>query len=413
MQKIFNKIICFLFVGFISVTFVLTFLLNFNGMKSSLYENKNEIMDVKLSSDYFKNTIEYINSAINDNTLLHDEYIDLYGGIQLCLGKDIIWDMSPNNTIVKGSDGKLYSVNNITANSTESVGYNDIDDLSIKLKNLCSALEKENVPITFFQAPSRVDLSEITLPITTYDDNSINRINYFEEILANVSNLSVINFQRIYKERGIKYQDLFFKTDHHWKIETAFYAYKELCASFNLNYGTNIPQQYFDEESFEFKILKNTFMGSLGVRTGSLFTCGKDDFCVILPKFDTQYEKIISKNEKLLIKNGGEKVSYGSYDDVIYTGGSNPIYGDYVCTDRSEVILRNSKAPINKKVLIIKDSFALPVSAFLSTVFSEVRMIDLRSEHENVVNYTKENNMDLVLILYSAGAYTDTFFDFD
>ena len=97
----------------------------------------------------------------------------------------------------------------------------------------------------------------------------------------------------------------------------------------------------------------------------------------------------------------------------VRSGKTAASYGMYTSMDLSEVIINNTKSATNKKILVIKDSFALPVTAFLSTCFKETRMIDLRYMQDmSVYDYIDDYNPDFVLILYNPGAYSDVFFNF-
>ena len=54
------------------------------------------------------------------------------------------------------------------------------------------------------------------------------------------------------------------------------------------------------------------------------------------------------------------------------------------------------------KVLIFKDSFGLPFSAFLSTMVQETRMLDTRYYNGDIEEYVKEYQPDLVLYVYKS-----------
>ena len=77
-------------------------------------------------------------------------------------------------------------------------------------------------------------------------------------------------------------------------------------------------------------------------------------------------------------------------------------YAAYFGADFPEVIVENYLADNDKKVLIFKDSFGLPFSAFLSTMVSETRLIDKRYFSGSLEAYIKEYNPDLVLYVYKS-----------
>ena len=78
-------------------------------------------------------------------------------------------------------------------------------------------------------------------------------------------------------------------------------------------------------------------------------------------------------------------------------------YASYFGADYPEVIIENHLAKNDYKILIVKDSFALPFTAFLSTMTSEIRMLDFRYYDEmSVEEYVAANDIDAVLYVYKS-----------
>ena len=420
MKKIYERIVSIVFVVFISITLMCSLLFNWREMLGVMYENKDKIVNVILTSEYAKDVIESVDSAYTEGVFLRSQYIDLYGGLQRISGKSIIWDSSPNKTIMIGSDGKLYSSGNITMNFADySIDELKLDKYAEAICDLSAFAKQNGVNTLFCQAPARYDADKVALPIRI-SDSSKDSVEYLYSKLKNNTDLTVLNSQMLYKEQGIDFDDLFFKTDHHWNIKTAFWAFSEICKALNIDYDYGISQDYYNIDNYTDYAIPSSYLGSLGVRTGGLFV-GKDDFDLIYPKFETDYVKTICKVDNLGISNGGGIQYKGTFDEVILSdinslknGQKTIIFGSYVSSDRSEVIIENRKSATGKKVLILKDSFALPVSAFLSTCFSETRLLDLRYHQEkSVKEYILDYNPDAVIVIYNPGAYNDTFFNFD
>lgn len=64
------------------------------------------------------------------------------------------------------------------------------------------------------------------------------------------------------------------------------------------------------------------------------------------------------------------------------------------------------------KILIIKDSFGLPIYSFMSTGVHEVRALDVRLFKGSVAEYAKEYNPDIVILFYNADCFGGPMFDF-
>lgn len=417
-NSVFNKILVFVFSGFISLNLLFTFVFGYGNIRASLSENKAKFLNVNLSSSYFHDVFDSLEEAFTKGVFMRENYIDLYGGLQRATGKSIIWGDDSNKTIMIGSDGKLYPSGNITMNFSDySVDEEMLKSLVKKTRDLGSFTKQNGSELFFFQAPARYDPDYVTLPIKI-KDNSKENIDYMFNELKDDDNVCILNSQLLYKEQGIKFDDLFFKTDHHWNIKTAFWAYGEICKALNEK-GFGIDEIFYDINNYNIETIKNSYLGSLGANTGGLFL-GYDDFDLISPKFDTDYTKEICKIQNQSIKKGGKIEYRGSYTEAVlsaYNDTKNKktkiIFGTYVSSDRSEVVIRNNNSATKKRALIIKDSFGLPVSAFLSTCFEEEIILDPRYQNDKTLyEYILDYKPDAVIIIYNPGTYNNTFFNF-
>ena len=69
----------------------------------------------------------------------------------------------------------------------------------------------------------------------------------------------------------------------------------------------------------------------------------------------------------------------------------------------SEDWIQNRNVKNGTKVLVIKDSFAMPIAGFLSLNVSELRMLDIRKENrpQSIKKYVEEYQPDVVLFVAS------------
>ena len=143
------------------------------------------------------------------------------------------------------------------------------------------------------------------------------------------------------------------------------------------------------------------FRSSQGRRVGKYYG-GVDDYTLITPDFETQYEVTIHKSNATseTIGTFEEAVVRKSFltTSDLYTNR----YAAYFGGDFPEVIIKNALAETDMKVLIVKDSFALPFTAFFSTMVSETRMLDTRYSTKTVAEYVAEYEPDLVLYVYKS-----------
>lgn len=63
-------------------------------------------------------------------------------------------------------------------------------------------------------------------------------------------------------------------------------------------------------------------------------------------------------------------------------------------------------------MLLIKDSFSLPLAAFLSNVCSDVYLVDPRYYDDDITDLTNKLNTDFVFVTFSPPDLTREFFNF-
>ncbi|MBQ7865034.1 MAG: hypothetical protein IJ350_01595, partial [Clostridia bacterium] len=74
-------------------------------------------------------------------------------------------------------------------------------------------------------------------------------------------------------------------------------------------------------------------------------------------------------------------------------------YFAYVGGNYTLVVHRNGQAPVDLKVLLIKDSFAPPLESFMSTVFTAVDALDPRYyTDKTIADYIRQNEPDVVML---------------
>ena len=91
--------------------------------------------------------------------------------------------------------------------------------------------------------------------------------------------------------------------------------------------------------------------------------------------------------EQLEVKN---KYAY-------FLGGNQPL-----CVIQSQAA--------GPKILVIRDSYADCLAPFLTERFQEIHMFDLRYNRLSPLDYIRENDIDMVLVLYSFEAFVSDIF---
>jgi hypothetical protein len=91
--------------------------------------------------------------------------------------------------------------------------------------------------------------------------------------------------------------------------------------------------------------------------------------------------------------------------DVSHYSFEDSAYYEYWGGDYGRVHVVNKKMPDAPKVLVFKDSYGIPVTAFLTNVFSEMEIIDIRyySDDKRIKEIIAEERPDAVLYVYGTG----------
>lgn len=177
-------------------------------------------------------------------------------------------------------------------------------------------------------------------------------------------------------------EQLYYRTDHHWTSQGAYLAYQQFCTS-----NGTVPQ------SFTLQEVSDCFYGTLysklldsSARADSVYAPADLEEVVITYDDGTQAVSPF-KEENLSVK-----------DKYTYFFGGN--YG---------MISIRTDADNDRKLLIIKDSFANSFVPFLFKDYAEIVMVDLRYFEGNLDDVLQEYEFTQLLFLYEiSNLLTDT-----
>ena len=142
-------------------------------------------------------------------------------------------------------------------------------------------------------------------------------------------------------------------------------------------------------------------MGSEGIRVGKYFA-GKDDFEIVVPKYDTDFKYVQYRNHKKYWEARGDYssvfINKAKLEDSKYNNKYNAItYEGYV-----ENRIINTLSDNNLKVLLIADSFARPMVTYLASNFEETRYLDPQEGRytDSYVEYIDKYKPDVVIMMF-------------
>ena len=409
LRRVKNNILPIVFILVIMIGLFGTAITQGKQIAWNVVKNNEEYRSEDTVNGKLRSYISAFEGSVNDGVFLKERYIDLFGILQNAMNKDVIPSNGYTGTIVRGSDSKLYTASSITTESEGEYSLEDITEYSNALIQLNSIVKDSGAELLYVQAPQKYH-EGVTVPIPIDAQRLLARKDAFlEQIDGKVNYIDMT--QSIY-DNGIDYDSLFFATDHHWTVDAAFWCYQEICEYLNTNTDYHIENTYYDSDNWNKYVLKNAYLGSSGVRVGSHYV-GRDDFSLITPKFDTDFERHYMSNYMVDYNGEFTQCILTDYEKFLYEDYQGLIWGIYTGSDSPYVSIDNRLIDNDKKVLIVKDSFGLPVSAFMCTTCKNMVIYDLRYAHDkSLTHYIQDEGFDLVVIVYNPESLSSKMFNF-
>ncbi|MCL2517144.1 MAG: hypothetical protein FWF15_01150 [Oscillospiraceae bacterium] len=328
--------------------------------------------------------------------------------------------LNPNGTYPAFNKGKdvvnqVYEADNSSLPIKDStrhfqVIYGDVD-VSAFIKNIVElrdTLAAKGTELMFVQAPFKV----------------LRGVSLFPPGIFDYTNDTADKFLAGLKENNVNYMDLrvdvvkelpndtiFYKTDHHWTGDTAFWGYSKVINFLRdeWKWDVNPDNINTNRDNFTFDVYEHFYFSHHGSQYNQHFV-GIDNFTLIYPNNNAETNFKTTYND-----NGRLTVAQGTFYDAVYD--QSPMQGDdpgafnrylaYLTGDRPLVIIENFDGYSDKKVLVVKDSFANPFNCYMSLNFKRLEIFDIRAYSlDTLTGYATKNDFDLVLFLYNPTIYT-------
>lgn len=252
------------------------------------------------------------------------------------------------------------------------------------IKALAAFLEKYrdmfNDRMTVMIVPNAVSVLSDKLPpfASPYDENE-----YLQKIQAEVPEGIWFDAASVLAEH--KDEEIFYRTDHHWKTLAAFYAYQSWAA----RQGLTVPS----EEDYEIQTVTEEFEGTIQSKLG--ISTRKDSIQLYLQKDDPFYTVEMEK---------GQEAEYSLYDCTkldtkdkyaVYFGGNHAL------------IRMKTRADTGRRILVIKDSYANCFVPFMLEEYDQIDLLDVRYYNQKVSELIQEGAYTDLLFLYNASGFAE------
>lgn len=340
-----NKIITYLFLGFIFTFSILHILIPDNEISNSERRKLSTFPEFKLSSTY----IEDIDSYLLDHFPLRDTF----RSIKATYNYKILHKLDNNNIYLK--DNYIFK----SEYPTNKTSISNFISKTNELKNLLT--EKNNSYI-------------MIIPDKNYYIKDSNFLSIDYKYLYN--EIDKLNMNTI-DIRDILSLNDYYETDTHWKQENISKVVKQMSYKMNFNY---------QDQTYK----KNTYNNFYGVYYGESAIYRKPEVLTYLTN-DTISNSVVKylENDKLTtVYNLDNLKSLDAYE--VYLDGASSLI---------EITNLNSKT--NQELIIFRDSFGSSLSPLLIEYYDKITIIDNRYISSNYIKeYVKFTNQD-ILFMYS------------
>lgn len=313
-----------------------------------------------LSGDFTEEYTKYV----EDNFAGKKGFVSIKTNLEKLSGKTEI------NSIFIGEDGQLF----------EKFKEGSEEETTAKISAINSFSERySNLNISFILTPTATKVLEDNLPKYAPNDDELSYINNVFSGLNN--NINTINPYEALNENKNEY--IFYKTDHHWTSKGAYITYTVFCEKLGLT-PMNI-------DNFKITTVTNSFYGSLTSKIG-IQSKKPDSIDVYIPKesdFIVNYVDNQKKSTSLFDSTYLDKKD--KYN--IFTGGNHSLINIKTLGDP------------NRKLLVIKDSYANCFLPFLTSHYGEINVVDLRYFYDDLDKLIENKEITDILFLYNANTF--------
>lgn len=374
-----NEIICgIVFLAIIFCGFIFSCPESFSLAKQYIYDCLSG--EVRSASEKFEESYNFFLSS-------SDVALDSFSLLQRLLDKHEV----RNFQVLRAADDTLYLQDSGWPTDKETL--DDIIDQYILLKDTTQSYGGK---FLYVQVPYKNAENIKSLKYYT-DDKTETTENYFVKQLEK-KGINVLDLREYDECLGV------YRTDHHWKVESGFYASRVITESLNELYNAGIDNGYHygNVDNYSMISYPNSFLGSIGIKVGKNYV-GKDDFSVYNPDFPTELHFFHYINGECTSEYSGDFWTAFMDDDILRDSNYNNKYEALLHGAYVETIIKNNLADNEYKVLLISHSYGRPLAQYLCLNFSELRYLDPQKGRYNqsYVEYIKKYEPDYVILMYN------------
>lgn len=362
-----KRLACLVIPGFLILFLVLNLLAPADKISEKENRTLAQFPDISMESLTDGTFMKEYETYINDQFVFRNTFVAAKRNFEMMSGKE-----ENHNIIIADED---YLIENTSSLSSLNVADN------IKGINKLSAIPRYDVTVSV--VPTAYEIYDNKLPMFAYTE-SYDRLT--KRLKSGLKGANVADTKSTLKKYKDKY--LYYRTDHHQTALGSYYLYSAL--------GESLSYEPIPIDKFAIEKMSSDFYGTTWSTSGFADT-----------KADIVYKYTYEKDYSCHVDFPKEKKKLNSIynTDALKTKDKYTFYLD----GNHALAEIKSSCGTDKKLAIIKDSYAHSLVPFLTNHFSEIYMIDLRYYNDDVYEYLYNKNVNDVLILYNQNTFmTDT-----
>lgn len=304
--------------------------------------------------------MEDFEQYVIDQFPLRDRWIELKASCERLVGKQ------ENNGVYLGTDGQT-----LFAQYTKP----SQDELSQRVGYVNQLGANVDVPVYFALIPDKSYVWANRLPnrAPLVDDGST---------IQQAMDLTGEDVTDIDLRDALDGDNVFYRTDHHWSLFGAFQGYEALTQAMGADTVTPAGEPAMVSDSFYGTTYSSS--GAGWVKPDAMYTWVSQEGITVTAYPSGQPEPGLLYDESFLEKK--DKYS-------MYLGGNKPL-----------AVVENPQAE-GGKLLVIRDSYSDSLAPFLAQSYQEVHLFDVRYNLTSVKEYVEQNQIDQVLVIFSAANF--------
>lgn len=366
LDKTFYRILPVAFVG-LTILIMLAVLVH-RDQATSIAENRELEQRPKFTISSF------ITGKYSDKQAVHmsDQFPNRAGFIKTKANLDRLMGKKEINGVYLGSDG--YLMEGFKAENP------NITKLKVDAINKFASSNKK-LKVSMMLIPNKVDVYSHLMPKNAPVDS---QTDYLKAVTSMLNNkVRMVDVEQTFNKLKNSEQ-LYYKTDHHWTTDGAFYAYTDFCKALNI--------EPTSQNNFNRSQASDSFRGSLYYKTGAEIGKPEDIYLYLTQDNAPVITKYYDTKKKVPSLYDSSKLSARDQYEV-FTGGNH-----------SQIKIRTS-VETERKILVIKDSYANAMIPFLATSFSEISVVDMRYFTGSLSDVINNNDVTDVLFLYNVNTF--------